>query len=359
MTHDKLSIIEPEAEDFFDPALQMNPNEGEEVREMEIGTPLHGKRLDMALSELLPEFTRSYLQRLLLDGQIQVLPTQSLFASEAPDAEKVYKPSSKVRAGMRVKVELKPTEQSLAFVPQDIPLEVLFEDEHLRVINKPAGLVVHPAPGNWSGTMLNGLLHMDPQAKFVPRAGIVHRLDKDTSGLMVVAKSRECMDKLVQMIAQRQVHREYLALVQGACPVGKRMEVYQAIGRDPRNRLRMAVVDLATQSGKSAHTSCFSLANHDQHALIYCQLHTGRTHQIRVHLAWQGFPLVGDTLYGGRAIASLSRQALHAFRLSLDHPFTGQHMSWSAPWPHDLQLASQELGLSYNLKNIPVDMILD
>lgn len=359
MTHDKLSIIEPEGEDFFDSASQTTSNEGGETREIEIDPALHGKRLDMALSELLPEFTRTYLQRLLLEGQIQVLPVKGFLASQVQEKEKIYKPSSKVRAGMRVRVELKPTEQSLAFVGQDIALEVLFEDEHLRVINKPAGLVVHPAPGNWSGTLLNGLLHLDPHSKFVPRAGIVHRLDKDTSGLMVVAKHRECMDQLVQMIAQRQVHREYLALVQGACPVGKRMEVHQAIGRDPRNRLRMSVVDLTTHPGKSAHTSCLSLASTAQHALIYCQLHTGRTHQIRVHLACEGFALVGDTLYGGRVIDSLSRQALHAFRLSLTHPFTGVHMAWRVPWPDDLNRASQELGLSYNLDSIAEEVIVN
>ncbi len=213
------------------------------------------------------------------------------------------------------------------------------------VIDKPAGLVVHPAPGNWSGTLLNGLLAHHEGARMLPRAGIVHRLDKDTSGLMVVAKTRAAMDALVARIAAREVRREYLALAHKPWQGPARIQVDQAIGRDPRQRVRMAVVDLGHQAGKTALTELHMLASRGEACLVHCKLHTGRTHQIRVHLAHLGHPLVADELYGGRPLAGMQRQALHAWRLSLVHPVTGQHAAWKAEPPVDFAQARHRLGL--------------
>jgi 23S rRNA pseudouridine1911/1915/1917 synthase len=258
------------------------------------------------------------------------------------------KAAAKVRAGDVGAIELRPTLQSQAFKPEPMALEVVFEDEHLRVINKPAGLVVHPAPGNWSGTLLNGLLARDVQASVLPRAGIVHRLDRDTSGLMVVARTRATMDALVTLIAAREVSRQYLALAHrpwvGATP--RRVEF--PVGRDPRNRLRMAAVDLGQHAGKAARTDITLLDNVDQGCWVHCALHTGRTHQIRVHMAAIGHALVGDQLYGGAAAAGMTRQALHAARLAFVHPATGDAMSFTAPLPDDLRQALTEWGVRYN-----------
>ena len=227
-------------------------------------------------------------------------------------------------------------------------LDVVFEDEHLLVVNKPAGLVVHPAPGNWSGTLLNGLLGRDPKAMLLPRAGIVHRLDKDTSGLMVVARTRAAMDALVAMIAARDVSRQYLALAHHAWTGPRQRQVEAAVGRDPRNRLRMAVVDLTHQAGKTASTGFTLLDNADKGCWVQCTLQTGRTHQIRVHMASIGHALVGDTLYGGHAVAGMERQALHAFRLAFEHPFTQAALEFYAPLPPDMTAALENWGLRYN-----------
>jgi 23S rRNA pseudouridine1911/1915/1917 synthase len=234
---------------------------------------------------------------------------------------------------------------SQAYLPQAMDLDVVFEDAHLRVIHKPVGLVVHPAPGNWSGTLLNGLLALDPSLKQVPRAGIVHRLDKDTSGMMVTARTRACMDALVAMIGERSVHREYMAISQRPWRGDQEREVELAVGRDPRNRLRMAVVDLARQSGKPAHTSFECLDSNDQGCVVHGTLHTGRTHQIRVHMAAIGLPLLGDGLYGGSDSPEIQRQALHAYRLGFTHPFTGQDLQFEAPFPADMQAALAAMGL--------------
>ena len=228
-------------------------------------------------------------------------------------------------------------------------IDVVYEDEHLRVIHKPAGLVVHPAPGNWRGTLLNGLLALDPKASEVPRAGIVHRLDKDTSGLMVVARTRQAMDALVSQIAARDVHRQYLALAHKNWSGASPRTLEAAIGRDPANRLRMAVVDLSHQSGKTAATTFDLLAQGEQCCLVQCTLHTGRTHQIRVHMAHLGHPLLGDAVYGGLPLGGMSRQALHAWRLAFEHPITGEPIDLRLDWPEDMAQALQNLGLSYNL----------
>jgi 23S rRNA pseudouridine1911/1915/1917 synthase len=309
-----------------------------ELREAEMPIAAHGERLDRALAGIVPEFSRTYLQQLIESGAVRL---NNLLCSKA---------SAKVKAGDRVQIELKPTPQSQAFKPESMALDVVFEDAHLLVINKPAGLVVHPAPGNWSGTLLNGLLARDEAARFLPRAGIVHRLDKDTSGLMVVAKTREAMDRLVAMIAAREVNREYLAVGHRAWQGSRQQQVALPIGRDPRNRLRMAVVDLDRHSGKTAMTDISLLDNQDGHCLVRCKLYTGRTHQIRVHMTALGHPLVSDVLYGGEPAAGLDRQALHARRLAFAHPVSGEALAFIAPVPDDLERAISALGLSYNGK---------
>jgi 23S rRNA pseudouridine1911/1915/1917 synthase len=253
--------------------------------------------------------------------------------------------------GHQLQITLRATPQSQAFVPEAMPINVVYEDEHLRVIHKPAGLVVHPAPGNWGGTLLNGLLALDPKACEVPRAGIVHRLDKDTSGLMVVARTRQAMDALVAQIAVRDVHRQYLALAHKAWAGPAQKHVEAAIGRDPSNRLRMAVVDLTHQSGKTAATTLDLLAQGERCCLVRCTLHTGRTHQIRVHMAHLGHALIGDGVYGGAPLGGMVRQALHAWRLAFVHPITGANIDLQTDWPQDMAAALQPLGLSYNLKS--------
>ncbi len=307
-----------------------------ETRELLIPTDLHGDRLDRALAVLLPEFSRSYSQQLLSEGCVQCLQ---------PVPRMMSKASAKVRMGERYQLTLKPTPQSQAFKPENIPLDVVYEDDDLRIIHKPAGLVVHPAPGNWSSTLLNGLLALDPQAVMLPRAGIVHRLDKDTSGLMVVARTRRAMDALVAMIAAREVHREYLAVAYRKWNGNPVRDVVAAIGRDYRNRLRMAVVDLERLPGKEAHTTFECLSSQEEACLVQCTLHTGRTHQIRVHMAHVGHPLVGDSLYAGPMTLGIDRQALHAFRLSFDHPVTGESLRFEAPLPEDMLGLLAALGL--------------
>lgn len=310
--------------------------EDHETREFHCGEKEHGLRLDSALVQLVTEFSRSYLQQLIERGAAQL------------NGLAVLKAATKVKAGDKLTIELHATPQSQAFKPEFMALDVIYEDEHLLVINKPAGLVVHPAPGNWTGTLLNGLLARDCAAKLLPRAGIVHRLDKDTSGLMVVARTRLTMDALVKKIADRDVHRQYIALAHKKWIGARSLDVDEPIGRDPRNRLRMAVVALDKQSGKTAKTSFTMLQNCEQGCLIQCRLHTGRTHQIRVHMAFLGHPLVSDAVYGGAAAAGMLRQALHAERLEFEHPITGQLMRFEAPLPPDFMQALNSWGLRYN-----------
>lgn len=305
-----------------------------EQRTLAVVASWHGARLDRVLAALVPEFSRNYLRQLIESHAVRV------------DGVLVTKPAAKVRAGQQLVIELRATPMSQAFVPQAMPLAVVFEDEHLRVIDKPAGLVVHPAPGHWSGTLLNGLLALDEQAQRLPRAGIVHRLDKDTSGLLVVARTRVAMEALAARIAARQVRREYLALAHRCWSGAPVREVQVPIGRDPRNRLRMAVVDLARHPGKPAFTRCEWLQDAQAGCLLRCLLGTGRTHQIRVHLAHLGHPLVADTLYGGAPAAGMVRQALHARQLGFEHPVTGQMLEFQAPLPADLAAALRNWGLT-------------
>lgn len=307
-----------------------------DLRNFVIPASMHGWRLDRALAALLPEFSRSYLQQLVGDGAV--------VWRNAP----AQKPAARVAVGEPVRVELRPTQQAMAFVAQPMALDVVFEDEDLLVIHKPAGLVVHPAAGHWSGTLLNGLLAHHREAASLPRAGIVHRLDKDTSGLMLVAKSRRAMEFLVRAIAAREVHREYLALSQGRWQGARERDIDQPVGRDPHSRLRMTVLPPNTPGAKAARTSVRLLDGDDRLSLVACQLHTGRTHQIRVHMTWLGHSLVGDSVYGGRALFGMERQALHAARLRLAHPVSGHALAFASEPPPDMAMALTLSGLRYN-----------
>jgi 23S rRNA pseudouridine1911/1915/1917 synthase len=310
-----------------EPVEAAEPDEAaHEWREGVVDAEGHAQRLDKLLVRLASEFSRSHLQGLVADGHVQV------------DGVPVTVPARKLRAGQHVRVELVPTAQSLAFRPEPMALAIVHEDEHLLVVDKPAGLVVHPAAGNWSGTLLNGLLAHHAEASRLPRAGIVHRLDKDTTGLMVVAKTLPAMTALVRSIAAREVRREYLALAHGTAPWA-RISIEAPIGRDPVSRVRMAVV----AGGKPARTDVERLAVRDGVTALRCRLHTGRTHQIRVHLAHQGMPLVADTVYGGRPLLGLQRQALHAAELAFDHPVDGRALAFASALPPDLAQAWQQI----------------
>jgi 23S rRNA pseudouridine1911/1915/1917 synthase len=256
------------------------------------------------------------------------------------DAEVVSTASRRVKSGQQVQLQLVPTEESLSFRPQAMDLVLLFEDEHLLVINKPAGLVVHPAPGNWSGTLLNGLLHRHPASASLPRAGIVHRLDKDTSGVMMVGKTLPAVTALVRDLAARDVHRRYLAIAHGE-PTSPEFTVDAPIGRDPRVRVRMAVVreDLGGRPSRTDFQRVASVATNPDFSAFVCTLHTGRTHQIRVHMAAQALPLVGDVLYGGKPALGLQRQALHATELRLTHPISRVPLAFDCPAPDDFAAA--------------------
>ena len=235
----------------------------------------------------------------------------------------------RVRGGEHVVVRAEPDPREVAFAPEPIALRVVHEDDALLVVDKPAGLVVHPGSGNWDGTLANALLHHAPQLGSVPRAGIVHRLDKDTSGLMVVAKTLTAQAALVRQLQARSVTREYIALASG--DIATRGVVDAPIGRHPTRRTTMAVV----VTGKPARTHFDVVERFGVATLLRCRLETGRTHQIRVHLASLGHPLVGDSTYGRKGALAFPRQALHAARLALVHPVTGRACRWDSPLPDD------------------------
>jgi len=289
-------------------------------------------RLDQALARMLPEHSRSRLKAWIDAGRVRV--DGALW-----DAKR------RLAGGERIDVDAPAATAALADAAEDIALDIVFEDDALLVLDKPAGLVVHPGSGNRAGTLLNALLHHDPALASVPRAGIVHRLDKDTSGLMVVARTIEAQTDLVRQLATHRVAREYLAVVRG--DLMRPTIVDAPIGRHPTARTTMAVV----ARGKPARTHVAVVERFGIATLLRCTLETGRTHQIRVHLAAIGHPLIGDPAYGGRrgatrdrqaaasrgsALPALGRQALHATRLSLVHPVTRRAMSWNRPPPADL-----------------------
>jgi 23S rRNA pseudouridine1911/1915/1917 synthase len=299
---------------------------------LEIPQNLGGLRLDQALQRLLPDQSRSRLQAWIKDGLVTI--------DQQPTTAKL-----KVWGGEFVQIVPQATPQTNAFNAEDIALNLVYEDEHLLVINKPAGMVVHPAAGNWEGTMLNALLFYLPQLKDLPRAGIVHRLDKDTSGLLVVAKTIAAQNSLVKQLQERTVKREYRAIVWGN--IWRNGKVDQPIGRHPHARTKMAV----TKMGRPSVTHYEVLERFAVHTYLRCMLETGRTHQIRVHMQFLKAPIVGDPVYGLRgivphramtqelidALSGFKRQALHAIKLGLIHPHTQEPMQWQIELPADMK----------------------
>ena len=303
----------------------------QQTRTAIIPRELAGTRLDQALASLFPEFSRSRLSEWIRQGRVTV------------DA-RARRPKDRVAGGERVELEMAPAADSGRWQAQAMDIAVVYEDQHLLVVDKPAGLVVHPGAGNPDGTLVNALLHRDPGLIHVPRAGVVHRLDKNTSGLLVVARTLLAHKRLVSALKNRQVEREYLAVVTGLLSAGGRVDA--PVGRHRVHRTRMAVND----AGRPAATRYRVERRFRAHSLLRLALESGRTHQIRVHMAHIDHPLVGDPVYGGRLrlpaaagtalteqLRLFKRQALHAEQLKLLHPASEQAMHWQSPLPPDMQ----------------------
>ena len=310
---------------FSDPHV----SEEFQTHEMTLPATLAGLRLDQALAQALPAYSRARLKSWIDLGAVHV-------------DGRIPRPRDKVLGGERVRIQARLTAASTV-EPERLPVDVVFEDRAILVINKPAGLVVHPGAGNRAHTLQNALLALDPALARVPRAGLVHRLDRDTSGLLVVARTLEAHTHLVAALAAREIERSYRAICVGVMTGGR--SVQEPIGRHRTQRTRMAV----RSDGRPAVTHLRVLERFRAHTLVQATLETGRTHQIRVHLAHIGYPLVGDPLYGGRrrvppasgpallsALAGFHRQALHAAHLKLAHPTSGRTMQWEAPMPADM-----------------------
>ncbi|MDN0012312.1 23S rRNA pseudouridine(1911/1915/1917) synthase RluD [Providencia stuartii] len=308
-----------------------------------------GQRLDQALAELFPDYSRSRIKEWILDDRVQV------------NGKVINKPKEKVLGGEQILVDAL-IEEDNRWEPQDIPLDVVYEDEDILVINKPRGLVVHPGAGNPDGTILNALLHRYPEIVDVPRAGIVHRLDKDTTGLMVVAKTVPAQTRLVESLLLREITREYEAVAVGRMTAGGMVE--EPISRHPTKRTHMAVHPM----GKPAITHYRVMEHFRAHTRLRLRLETGRTHQIRVHMAHINHPLIGDPLYGGRprplkgaseeffeVMRKFDRQALHATMLRLYHPISGIQMEWHAPLPDDMVELIEALKADYQLHKDDMD----
>lgn len=292
---------------------------------------LDNERSDIVAAELFPDYSRSRLQVWIKDGSLLV-------------DQQVVRPKDRILKGQSIHLKADSQTQE-RWQPQNIPLTIVYEDQQLLVVDKPVGLVVHPAAGNPDGTLLNALLHHAPEVSRVPRAGIVHRIDKDTSGLLVVAKTVESQTSLVRQMQERSVRREYVCVAEGCFTGGASIDA--PVGRHPRSRLKMAVV----HSGKTAVTHYRIAERFSAHTVLRVQLETGRTHQIRVHMEHIKHPLIGDKLYGGRprlpkgvsaelreTLQSFPRQALHAAQLALVHPKTEESMSWQSPIPEDMEM---------------------
>jgi len=302
----------------------------EEHFNTQIPADMAGYRLDKALAELFPSYSRARLQQWIRDGQILV--------NDIP-----WQCKDKVKGGEDVHIMAQQTEK-VSWQAQVLPLSLLYEDDDILVINKPAGLVVHPGAGNQDNTLVNALLNHAPELAQLPRAGIIHRLDKDTSGVLVVARSLPAHTHLVTQLQNHEFMREYQAVVTGVLVAGG--TITAPIGRHPTQRTRMAVTD----KGKQAVTHYRIIQRYRAHTLVRVQLETGRTHQIRVHFAHKYYPLIGDCVYGGRLrippnssdsfkaiLRTFPRQALHAERLGLIHPISGEWMEWVEPLPEDMQ----------------------